>query len=586
MNRRVTGRIAHIELIGLALLSAMPVRSVATAATPEADTVLTNARVYTVDEAQPWAEALAIRDGRIVAVGSIDAVRAHIGPSTQVRDFAGRMILPGFVNAHDHPILGPTVQMGVSLDGVLDIDEAITRIRQFAASNQGAPIVRGHGWSPVMFGTEGPTRAALDRAVPDRPAVLFDHDTHTVWMNSPAIRKSGIQTRARTHTALQPYYSWTADGEPAGAAFEPQGIYPVLDALGWVQWPATVMDAIERSIARAPEVGITTIYDAGIMLPGREDPVGDAFGLLQDLEREQRLPVRVTGSVIANPGATGALVVQELQRLSQLRGSHLLSIRTIKVYLDGVTTYSTGQTIHPYADGSRGLRYFEDGQLDDIVSHADREGLTVHFHVDGDGAARQALDSLGRVRAANGGALKGRHTLCHLTLVDPADIPRFAEMNVTVNTTPVWMSNVDGWFDHMERLLPKTTVQQAFPLRALLQHGTRITFGSDVPSSSLEDMAPLRQIQYAVTRRPIEASGRPYGPLLPGVLTVAEAVRAYTLAAAYQLGIDDQVGSIEVGKLADLTVLGRDLFAEPLQTLHTVPIVLTMLEGRVTFDAR
>lgn len=571
--------------LAAALLAALTLGGGSGSAAGEAASlVLTDAHVYTLNDAQPWAEAVAIRNGAIVAVGSNASVSAHIGPETEVRRLDGRMVLPGFIDAHDHLLTGPALRMGVSLDGVRDLEEALERIRAHSAAHPAEPIVRGYGWSPALFGEHGPTREALDRAVPDRPAVLFDHDAHTLWMNSAAIERSGLTNRSQTAPELRPYISWNARGEPAGAAFEPPAILSVLAALDWVRWPEMGHEAIERMLLQAPALGITTLYDAGIVLPGRANAVADMFALLHELEQSNGLPVRVSGSVIADAAGDPDAAAAEVLRLQAAYGSDLLSLRAVKVYVDGVTTYSTGSTLDPYLDGTHGLQYFDDPDLAAIVIAAERRALSVHFHVDGDGAARQALDALEHAHRTLGG-LRSRHTLCHLTFVDPNDLPRLAELNLTANTTPVWMTNQDGWFEHMQRMLPAEMVQRAFPLRALLRHGTRLTFGSDLPSSPLADLAPLRQIRYAVTRRPIDDPEGGYPPLLPGVLTVAEAIHAYTLAGAYQLGIDHLTGSIEPGKRADLVVLERNLFEEPMPTLHTVPVALTLLEGRVTFEA-
>lgn len=569
-------RLARLLLCGLTVAAGSAVADEA------ADLVLTDALVYTMNEAEPWAEAVAIRDGRIVAVGSNRTVQAHVGPRTEVRHLRGRMILPGFVDAHDHLLNGPAMRTGVSLEGAADLEEALERIRRYAAAHSAERIVRGYGWSPALFGEDGPARRALDRAVPDRPAVLFDEDSHTIWMNSAAIAQSDLENLAAADPQLRRYVSWNERGEPTGAVFEPAGILPVLAALDWAQWPQMGHDAFRRTVLRAPELGITTFFDAGMILPGRDDTVGDAFALLRELEQTGSLPVRVSGSVVAPPGGDPESVADEVLRLEAEYGSPLLSLRTIKVYVDGVTTYSTGGMLTPYLDGGRGLRYFSDEELEAIVVAAERRGLSVHFHVDGDGAARQALDAIDAAGETLGG-LRGRHTLCHLTFVDPADLPRFAELNVTANTTPVWTTNQGGWFDHMARLLPASTVQRAFPFRELLRHGARLTFGSDLPSSTLADLAPLRQIQYAVTRRPLDEGHSGYLPMLAGVMTVAEALRAYTLDGAYQLGIDHLTGSVETGKRADLVVLERNLFTEPPETLHTVPVLLTLQGGRVTY---
>lgn len=538
--------------------------------------VFQNGGVYTVTSARRFAEAVAVRGDRIAYVGSTMGARELVGPQTQVIDLAGRMLLPGFVEGHVHPVVGAFVSRGVDLQ-TDDPDEVLARIAAEAAANPDAPVVRGYGWRYNAFPEDGPTKDALDELVPDRPVFLFAVDAHGAWVNSRALELAGI-TR-ETPDPQPPFSVYQRDwyGGPTGYLVEVPAIMEVFESIAPVD-KAFVREGLDEWAPRFAAAGITSVFDAGI----QGLPVEQGFELYTELEAEGKLPFRVVGSYYWNDPE-----IDPLPRLRALRErfrTELVDPRVLKINADGGELQHTAFLRQAYVDEPRktGALIIPEDILREVVAEADEEGIDFHCHCYGDGATRAMLDALEAAIESNPKRIR-RHSLGHLGIVDPWDIPRFAVLGAIAQYSLNWAA-LDPAMDLVVRKrVGPARLKRMFSPRPLIDAGARISMGTDWPAANYTSTyKPLDAIQMAVTRQQI---GRPEQEVLGGKtqrLSLDEALLANTLGAAFQLRLEESVGSIEVGKKADLVVLDKNLFEIPEHEIAQTRVLLTLMNGRIT----
>ncbi len=544
----------------------------------ETAAVFRGGAVYTLDPARPWAQAVAVRGRDIVAVGSDAEATAAAGAGARVIELDGRMLLPGFVEAHIHPLLGGLLTSGADLQ-VPDRDAALTAVADYARANPDGPV-RGFGWRMDMFGREGPHRDALDPVLPDRPALLFAIDGHSLWVNSATLRQAGITRDSPDPVPGFSYYVRDAAGEPTGLVLEAPALLGVLDVVD----PPT-LERLTALLAdwtgKAAAAGITAVFDAG-MPPLGDDPDGLAE-IYTALEARGALPFRVVVSHMAKEPPIDDAVAATL-RLRDRLGTELVTGGVLKILGDGTLEGHTAYLSQPYADrpDTVGQTPFAEEQWHRLIAEADAAGVDVHVHAIGDRTARIALDAIEAAIAANP-ARDRRHAIAHLELVDDADLPRFGRLGVIGQFSANWMA--------ADPSITVTTVQRCGPERTatvyrpriLLDLGATIAFGSDWPGAGwFSTYKPLDAIETAVTRQSV---GCPDMPVLEPAgerLDLAQALHAATLGAARQLRLDHLAGSIEPGKRADLIVLGDNLFGIEPHRIAATAVQMTMVNGRFT----
>ena len=543
-----------------------------------ASVVFRGGRVYTVDPGQPWAEAVAVRDGEIVAVGGNAEIDALVGPATTLVELDGRMVLPGFVEAHTHPALGAFATSGVDLQ-VSTREDALAAIADYAKANPEGPV-RGFGWRWDMFGPEGPNKADLDRVVPDRPAFFFAIDMHSLWMNSKALEAAGITRDTPDPAPGFSYYVRDADGEPTGWALEAAASLGAVNAIQPITAEA-MSGWLQAWMPKAAAAGITTVFDA-LSLPINGDQAA-TIEVYRDLEDGGLLPFRVFACFAIDTTPFDHAVPTALDLRDRI-ASDLVRVQTLKIVSDGTPENYTALMLEPYADkpDSRGESPFTPADLASLIAAADAEQLDIHIHALGDGSVRVALDGFEAAIAANPG-YERRHTVAHLILVDDADTPRFAELGVVAQFSANWFSADPDTEDILLKRFGPERQQRLYRPRSVLDTGAVITFGTDWPAAGyVSTYKPLDSLQIAVTRQLI---GEPDAPVLEPVderLDLAQAIRANTLGGAHQLRMEDRIGSIAPGKLADLVVLERNLFDVDPHDIAATRIDLTMMNGRFT----
>jgi predicted amidohydrolase YtcJ len=524
--------------------------------------------VYTVDAARTWATAVAVRQGRIVYVGTDSLPAGLVGPGTEVVDLAGRMLLPGFQDGHVHPLEGGINLDLCDLDAAETVDAVSSAIRAWAAAHPGAPWVRGGGWQLPLFPDANPSRTLLDRLVPDRPAMLWAADGHSAWVNSEALKRAGI-TRA---TADPPNGRIERDarGEPSGTLRE-----AAADLVGHVLpdiTDAVAAAGLARADSLAARFGITTMFSART-----EERHLRAFVAA---DRAGTLRARVVAALEV-PGTGGDTLLARLTEWRTRYATAHVHPTATKLFQDGVIESGTAALLAPYLrrGGDAGTPVRDQPTLDPLVAELDRAGFQIHVHAIGDRAIRMTLDALGRARIANG-PRDARHALAHLELIDSADIPRFRALGVVANFEPLWANGDEYLTKLTEPYLGPARSRWLYPIASVVRSGAVVSGGSDWDVSSLN---PLDAIEVGVTHRDPGDTAHP--PWHPGErVDLPTMIALYTINAAWANHLDRETGSIEVGKLADLIVLDRNLFELSPERIHTARVVRTLLEGRTVFQ--
>jgi predicted amidohydrolase YtcJ len=535
-----------------------------------ADMVLVGGRVFLADDANTVVQAVAIRDGRVVAAGTDGEVRRFAGRRTQVVELQGRLVTPGFNDAHIHFGAGGQTLLNVSLQGAATLAEMERRVATAAAQAQPGEWILGRGWDqtrlpPSELGPGGwPTRAVLDRAAPNNPVLLSRVDGHTSWANGAAMRLAGIDRGTRNPAGGEIVRD--AQGEATGIFKE--SAEGLVSRVVPAPTGAQARRGIRAALDLAARTGVTSV---------QTDASPQDVAIYRALRDADSLTVRVYAWYPLDPR-----VIQAFRGLGVTAGfgDAWLRMGMVKGYTDGTLGSRTASMLEPFSDdhSTRGLPQYTDAQLDSLITAADAAGLQVILHAIGDAANRQALDAYERAAAANGPRVR-RHRIEHAQVLDEHDIPRFARLGVIASMQPTHATSDMRWAE--TRIGHARAAEGAYAWRSLLDAGAVVIFGTDFP---VEPMAPVEGIYSAVTRQSREEPGVPPGGWLPEQrLTREEAIRLYTAAAAYGEWQEAVKGTLQPGMLADLVVWDRDLLTVPeVEILQAVP-VLTVVGGRVVF---
>jgi predicted amidohydrolase YtcJ len=538
--------------------------AVLAAAAPPADLVLTNAVVHTVDARQPQAEAVAVRGNRIVAVGGAADVQALVGPTTRVLDLRGRTVVPGFEDSHAHLLGIGFARLDVDLVGARSYDEVVERVGRAAKGRPPGEWIRGRGWhegkwdAPAPGAVRGfPTHVALTAVSPDNPVVLERADGHAVLANARAMVLKGISRDTKVPSGGEIIRD--ASGEATGVFVD--------NAQGLVAPPERTPEETGRALELAMDEclakGVTSITDAGAGL--------DVILLYRRAAAAGKLRTRLYVM------AAGLPTMRALGRPDP--GTGMLAVRAVKLYADGALGSRGAALLEPYADdpGNSGLLVTPPAEILKAARFALAHGFQVGTHAIGDRANRVVLDAYEASFREKPAAKDPRFRIEHAQILDAADIPRFRRLGVLAAMQGIHCPSDRPWAP--KRLGDARVAEGAYVWRKLLDAGARIPNGTDAP---VEDVSPVQNFHATVTRQ--DASGRPPGGFDPDQkLTRAEALRTMTLDAAYGSFAEEEKGSIEVGKLADLVVLSQDILSVPDDALMKTEVLATIVDGRVRF---
>ncbi|MEV0906800.1 amidohydrolase [Streptomyces hokutonensis] len=538
-----------------------------------ADLLFTNGPVLTPEGRA--ATAVAVTGDRITAVGHAE-VHDLAGPGTQVVDLAGRLLLPGFQDAHVHPVPAGLELTQCDLTGTKTTQDTLAAVRAYADAYPGREWITGGGWSMEAFEGGTPTKELLDSVVPDRPVYLPNRDHHGAWVNSRALELAGI-TRD-TPDPADGRIERDASGEPAGTLQE--GAMQLVGRLTPPTTPGDRLAALLHAQRHLHALGITAWQDAIVgKFAGMADP-SDAY---LTAARDGSLTARVVGALWWDR-ERGAEQIPELAERRAALSHGRFRAGSVKLMLDGVAETGTAALLDPYLDkcgcatGNRGTSFIDPEQLPKYVSELDALGFQCHFHALGDRAVRNALDAVEAAREANGPSDTRPH-LAHLQVVHPEDVARFARLGAVANIQPLWAAHEPQMDELTIPFLGPERASWQYPFGALLRSGATLAAGSDWPVSSPD---PLQGIHVAVNRVEPGSAGPVF---LPGErIGLAEALTAYTAGSAYANHLDD-TGRVAAGALADLVVLDRDPFAAPPEEIAQTRVALTYVGGAEVYAA-
>lgn len=562
-----TGLIMLAQTVLWALL-AFPVDAAEPVPQP-AELVFRHGAVYTVDAVRTWAQAVAIRDGRIVYVGHDAGATRWIGPKTRMVDLAGKMVLPGFHDSHVH-LAGGGVELGeCNLTGKTDLQDILDTVRKYAEQHPDRPWIVGSGW-PLTIAEGNPHKALLDAIVADRPIILDAFDGHSSWVNSKALEIAGI-TKETPDPPRGRIERDPKTGEPTGTLRE-AAARPIINKMP----PYTTSDyvaGLRRAQDLANRLGITSVQEASV-----NEPRLQAFA---ELDRTGELTVRAVTAMRIDPTKIAMQVPQFVEWRTKYQGRRLRAT-AVKIFEDGVIESRTAAVLEPYlgGDGGSGWLNLEPEVLKPLAAELDRLAFQIHIHAIGDRAIQCSFDALEFAQDRNG-RRDSRHHIAHIQLFHPTDIARFQRLGVVANFQPLWAYADPYIVDMTIPILGEQRSRWLYPLRSVANTGAVIACGSDWPVTS---MNPLDAIQVAVTRRGLLAGPGPAW-IPEEVVDLAAMIASYTINGAYVNFQESTTGSIEAGKAADLIVLDRNLFAIPTHEIHRAQVLLTLLDGVPVYRA-
>ena len=538
-----------------------------------ADSVYTNGKIYTVNEDDPWVEAVAIKDGKFIAVGSADDIAAVTGNGTDVVNLAGAFAMPGIGDSHIHPALVMAKRAFCALPGTFyepTEEQTIDALRECIANY---PDDRkwfiATGWTMPAMAPETLTRKFLDQLIPDRPAFIEDETGgHTAWFNTLAMEAAGVSKD--TEDTPESFYSRTGDGDIAGLAFE-GGLNPFLEAMPPFDTELRKI-AFMKLLDKATSKGITAVGDAYVFEHDLQP--------YQELKQEGKLNQHIVLYLKGNLGTPELTPVAEL--IKWWNGYDLPGHKAVKIGMDGAIESFSAPLVDGFADPEKSARpVVAADEFADYIAQLDAAGFQVKVHAIGDGTVRATLDGYETVIKVNGNN-RLRHHMDHCSLIHPDDFQRFVNLDVSCTIWPPLNAPVNYNVGNIKPVLKPETWARMYSNRDRWDAGMRLVNHTDAPAAVLW---PWYGMEATVTR------GLPGKPDVSKMnpeqaLTVAEAIKAYTINVAWSLLVDEKTGSIETGKWADMIVLNHNLFEIPETAIHKTEVKKTLFKGKVVYEAK
>ena len=536
----------------------------------KANLILINGSVYTVDKNRTWAQAVAIAGDQIVFVGSNEDVESYIGPGTFVTDLEGKMVLPGFVDAHAHPSLAMDLVGNISLYSLESLEGYIKGITEYVDGHPDVKVYRGSGWTDTLFPNLGPTREILDAIIPDRPIAIVSYDGHSMWVNSVTLERAQINKDTPDPEGGRIERD-PKTGQPSGTLRE--------TAFKLVESVIPDYSIEERKKAllayqeMANRVGITMSHDA--MLDTQ------SIAAFNALAEDDQLKMRFRGAITMEPGQG---IEQQIETVVEERSKNthpFFQTHAAKIFVDGVVEGGTAYLLEPYNHKPefRGEPIWNPEILSNACAALDEKSIQIHFHVIGDAAASITLDALENAQKTNG-RRDSRHLVTHLQLVEPEDIQRFKQLGVIGVPQPFWFKIDDYYWELALPYLGKERTDRQYPMQSFFEAGVVMASSSDFPVTIPFD--PLIAIQMGITRLDIDETADEV--LFPEErASLEDMITSFTFNGAYANFLEKEIGSIEVGKRADIIVLDQNLFEIPTNEIARTNVLLTLVDGKEVF---
>jgi predicted amidohydrolase YtcJ len=537
-----------------------------------ADIIVVHARVYTENPTQPWAQAVAIYHGKIVAIGDDPEIERRRGMGTKVINAGGKLVLPGFVDCHIHFIDGSFSLGRVNLEGAKDPTDIQKRLRIYAAEHPGDDWILGRGWNYAMFGPEAlPHKKYLDELFPNRPVFLEGYDGHTYWANSKALAMAGI-VRETPDPQNGAIVRDPQTGEATGALKE--AAENLVSKIVPKPTRAEQLLALRAGMKWANRHGITRVHSAG----------GDfeVLDLFDQMRHRGDLTVRLYVAYFLNPPE---LRPQDLEAMEQARKKFhddWIDAGAVKFMVDGVVESHTAAMLEPYSDDPalKGKLFWEPAKYNSAVAELDKRGFQLFTHAIGDYGVRTALDAYEYAETRNHKRDR-RPRIEHIETITPTDIPRFGKLGVIASMQPLHAYPDADTLEVWARNAGPDRASRAWAWKSIAAEEGHLAFGSDWPVVTLN---PWEGVQTAVTRQTSE--GQPAGGFIPEQrLTVAQVIDGYTLGAAFAGRREKSEGSLEIGKLADLIILSQNIFDIEAHKIGATKVVTTIVGGRLVYQS-
>lgn len=544
-----------------------------------ADTVLIHARVYTVNAKQPWAEAIAIRRDKIVAVGSSKEIDPYRGRATKVIDAGNRLVLPGFTDCHIHFLDGSLSLQRVHLDDAKDIPEIQRRVKAFADAHPNQPWVRGRGWTyPSVGPTNLPDKKYLDEVVPDRPVYLEAFDGHTWWANSKALQLAGITIETPNPLGGE-FVRDPKTGEATGAIKEDAADAVMMRAIPPPSREETLA-AYRAGFKEANRVGLVRVHGAG----GVGVTISDlkSVDALDELRNSRELTLRMYLAYRVDPPTITPAQFQAIEEARRKYRDEWISAGAVKFFMDGVVESHTAAMLAPYSDDPKltGNLLWDPDTYKRLVVELDKRDIQIFTHAIGDRAVRLTLDAYENAAKVNG-THDRRHRIEHIETITADDIPRFGKLGVMASFQPLHAYPDENTLQVWARNAGPERAQRGWAWRSVERSGGVLAFGSDWPIVTLN---PWEGVQNALTRQTTEGNP-PEGFVPKERISLEDAIRGYTLGAAIAGHREQTEGSLEPGKLADLIIVSQDLFKIEPSEIGKTQVLLTMVGGRVVYES-
>lgn len=536
----------------------------------KADKVIKSNVIYDSVSDEPFAGFVAVKGNRIAAVGK-EGSDEWIGPETKVYEYADKLVMPGFHDSHTHLIMAGMYKTFVNLGSAKSEEEAAKMVAEYEMKNPTEGWVFGFNWYHVFWDIkELPKKETLDTYFPDRPVLLINAEAHGAWANSKAFEIAGI-----TKDTPDPFggeITRRADGEPEGFLYESAIALVAQDALNFTEDQERVF--LKKYMDAAAPLGITSVVDVQPYF-GRDLGSLDVY---TGLEKDDELTVRITAASDVLGDLDKALSNSKKYKTEKVR-AHLL-----KQFVDGVITTHTALLLEDYADapGNRGIPLSELNKIEKGIYEGHKRGLWIKIHAIGDRAIRFTID-------AYEGAMKkygkngARHAIEHVELIHEDDRPRFKELGLIPSVQPEHLGLLPTWEGEEYRTaLGEEKAATTWPFKTLLEQAGVLAIGSDCP---VVDNNPFYEIHRGVTR--LHDDGLPEGGWNPSEkLTVAEVLKGYTYGSAYGIGREDEMGTLEEGKFADIVVIDRNLFAVSPDDIRSANVDMTLMDGKIIFERK
>jgi len=566
--------------VAVAVIAAPGAPAAANAARP-ADTILTNAHIYTVNSAQPWASAVAIRGGRIVYVGGKSGVKAFDGAGTRTFDLGGRMVLPGMIDSHTHPKDVALSLWHTTLPWTYDPNAQLSFLKEWCAAHPDQKVVYAEYYPTEMFSSGNlPTAAMIDAYVSDRAVIWEDSSDHACCVNSKALEWMGITKDTPDPEPGVAYFQRDAQGNPTGYVTEWAWSYftaQLFTNAGWAPPQEVTAKTLRPFLKSLTAKGVVAVWDA----MGDED----ALKAAQKLDRQGKLNMCYDSSVVFTTVKNLPKAIATARARQAKYGSRHIRVKTIKLFLDGTNEIGTSAVLAPFSNDPTGTNYgdlrMSEDDLTTCMVLLNKKNLDLHIHLVGDRAFRTACNAVERAQAKVGSKWRIQVTLTHCELIDPADMPRVAKLGIIVNWSPHWTGGYFG--PASQEWLGVERFNRMYQFNPIIESGGIVNYGSDVVSQWEANRAdPFFGMQAGHTRIDPDPN-LAWGMRAPesAKLRLVDLVEGYTINGAIQLRRQGSMGSIKVGKLADLSVLNANLFDVADDQIKNVTPVAVLFEGKV-----